>query len=84
MYLDNCIANCLYHHVPHKILPQYFTSFQVKTTLNLDIEQQRSLVSSFNKCGNTLLMPLRNTTCYNMLLIKSLDYTLLFDLLFTK
>ena len=29
----------LYHHVARKILPQYFTSFQIKTTFNLDIKQ---------------------------------------------
>lgn len=45
MYLGNFIANCLYHHVSRKILTQYFTSFQIKTTLNLDIEQQPSMAA---------------------------------------
>lgn len=38
-YVYRQLYSKLYHHVARKILPQYFTSFQIKTTFNLDIKQ---------------------------------------------
>ena len=67
MYLGNCIEKCLYNHVARKILPQYFTSFQIKTTLNLDIEQQPSMAALGSRLYQVLEHLAHAIMKYNML-----------------